>query len=125
MRASTVSIGTMRMPPLVERRITQYSQAREQPRSASSRNMSESSVFGVRIAAYAGKRSSEAFAIAGIVSPCRAGTKALGIAAAIASSAAVLPALAKIASSAAWIVSSHSPMRTTSAKGASEAGSRR
>ena len=48
--------STRRMPPLVERRITQYVQPRWQPRSGSIRNMSLSSVFGVRICEYAGRR---------------------------------------------------------------------
>ena len=87
------SIGTMRMPPLVERRITQYVQPREQPRSASIRNMSRE--LGVR---RADRRPGRQLVVArtgrsrGSCSPCSAGTKQLGIARASASRRCVLAA---------------------------------
>ena len=70
----TLAGATMRMPPLVDRRITQYVQPREQPRSASIRNMSRSSVCGVRIGEHAGRLSSLAAAIAGSRAPWSDGT---------------------------------------------------
>jgi hypothetical protein len=66
------------MPPFVERRMTQYVQPREQPRSASIKNMFESSVFGVRIALVAGKHASSQVPGRGSSSPCTAGTKTCG-----------------------------------------------
>ena len=64
-----VSIGTMRMPPLVERRMTQYLHAREQPRSVSTKNMSLKTACGVRIAAHAGSIDDSTFAISGRIAP--------------------------------------------------------
>ena len=46
------------MPPFVLRRMTQYVHMREQPRSVSMRNMSLSTVFGVRMGAHAGMSAS-------------------------------------------------------------------
>jgi hypothetical protein len=63
----------MRMPPFVDRRITQYVQPREQPRAASVMNMSASSVWGVAITDRAGNSSSAACATGGTVSPWRCG----------------------------------------------------
>ena len=65
--------GTIRMPPLVDRRITQYVQPREQPRAASVMNMSASSACGVRITERAGSSASGAAATGGTRSPCRWG----------------------------------------------------
>jgi len=65
--------STMRMPPFVERRITQYVQPREQPRAASVMNMSASSVCGVAITERAGSSASSTAATFGTVSPCRWG----------------------------------------------------
>ena len=67
------SRGTIRMPPFVERRITQYVQPREHPRAASVMNMSASSVCGVRICERAGRSASSAAATGGTVSPWRCG----------------------------------------------------
>ena len=68
------SFGTMRMPPFVERRITQYLQPREQPRSVSMRNMFANSACGVRIGPHAGKSSSSMAAMLASSLPWRAGT---------------------------------------------------
>ena len=57
-RRGSTSAGTMRIPPFVERRMTQYVQPREHPRSVSMRNMSDSSVCGVRMAEKAGRTAS-------------------------------------------------------------------
>ncbi len=68
------SIEAMRMPPLVERRMTQYLHMREQPRSVSSRNMSASTACGVRIGAQAGMSASSTLATVGNTAPCSSGT---------------------------------------------------
>ncbi len=65
--------STMRMPPFVERRITQYVQPREQPRAASVMNMLESTVCGVAITERAGRWRSSACATGGTVSPWMCG----------------------------------------------------
>ena len=57
------------MPPLVERRITQYVHEREHPRSVSMRNMSVSTACGVRIAEHAGTSASSTFATVGRIAP--------------------------------------------------------
>ena len=67
------SRDTIRMPPFVDRRITQYVQPREQPRAASVMNMFASSVFGVMITLRAGSSALSTAATGGMVSPCTCG----------------------------------------------------
>jgi hypothetical protein len=68
------SFLTMRIPSLVERRITQYVQPRWQPRSGSIRNMLRSSVWGVMICEKAGRVVVSALSMGGRMSPCTLGT---------------------------------------------------
>lgn len=116
-----VSIGTTRMPPFVERRMTQYLQAREQPRSVSTRNMSRRIVCGVRMAAHAGKSDESTLAFSGRIAPWISGTKTCGMRASAASCAA-RPDVASIVRSTSTTSSSASPMTIASQNAARGSG---